>query len=170
VGPLYQLLLWVSNTVCALQRTNIENSKQIFSEKELRGHFPNIYHVSVSDLYEYIPTIDLPILLQEILYVDRSWEYINRSQTHESGNLDWGRAIPRNGVHKGGFRCSVVRRLESSKSVLGHCVCEQLQVMERTQVPTHTQESNIGRWSLDEKILIKVGLLYKTLPWIKPHL
>jgi hypothetical protein len=26
--------------------------------------------------------------------VDRSWEYINRSQTHECGNWDWGRTIP----------------------------------------------------------------------------
>ncbi len=26
--------------------------------------------------------------------VDQSWEYINRSQTHECGNWDWGRAIP----------------------------------------------------------------------------
>jgi hypothetical protein len=34
-------------------------------EKKLRGHSPNFQiHVSVSDLY--IPTIDLPILLQEI--------------------------------------------------------------------------------------------------------
>jgi hypothetical protein len=39
--------------------------KQIFPVKELRGHSPNFHtHVSVSDLY--IPTIDLPILLQEI--------------------------------------------------------------------------------------------------------
>ncbi len=112
----------------------------------MRGHCPNFHiHMSVSDLYEYIPTIDLPTLLQEILYVDRSWEYINRSQTHESGNWDWGRAIPRNRIYKGGFRCSVVRRLESRKSVLRHCVCEQLQVFESTQVLTHTQESNIGR-------------------------
>jgi hypothetical protein len=51
--------------VC-LQRTNTENSKQIFPEKELRGHSPNFHiYVSVSDLY--IPTIDLPILLQEML-------------------------------------------------------------------------------------------------------
>ncbi len=28
-------------------------------------------------------------------YVDRSWEYTNRSQTHECRNRDWGRAIPR---------------------------------------------------------------------------
>jgi hypothetical protein len=39
-----------------------ENSKQIFPERELRGHSPNFrIHVSVSDLY--IPRIDLPILL-----------------------------------------------------------------------------------------------------------
>ncbi len=39
-------------------------------------------------------------------YVDRSWECINRSQTHECGNWDWGRAIPRRGIHKWDFRCS----------------------------------------------------------------
>jgi hypothetical protein len=49
----------------ALQRTNTENSKQIFPEKELLGHSPNFHiHVPVSDLY--IPTIDLNILLHEI--------------------------------------------------------------------------------------------------------
>jgi hypothetical protein len=75
-----------------------KNWKQIFPEKELRSHSPNFHiNVSVSDLY--IPTIDLPILLQEIQYVDRSWEYINLSQTHECGNLDQGRAISRKGIH-----------------------------------------------------------------------
>jgi hypothetical protein len=71
-----------------LQKTNTEISKQIFPEKELRGHSPSfLIHVSVSDLY--IPTIDLPILLgingvaKLYTYVDRSWEHINRSQTHE---------------------------------------------------------------------------------------
>ncbi len=49
----------------ALQRNNTENLKQIFLEKELRGHSPNFHiHVSVSKLY--IPMIDLSILLQEI--------------------------------------------------------------------------------------------------------
>jgi hypothetical protein len=48
----------------ALQRTNTENWKQMLPEKELRGHSPNFQiHVFVSDLY--VPTIDLPILLQE---------------------------------------------------------------------------------------------------------
>ncbi len=40
-------------------------------------------------------------------YVDWSWEYINHSQTHECENWDWGRAIPRIGIHKWFFRCSV---------------------------------------------------------------
>jgi hypothetical protein len=41
-----------------------KNSKQILPEKELRGHGHNFHiYVSVSDLY--IPTIDLPILLQQ---------------------------------------------------------------------------------------------------------
>ncbi len=39
-------------------------------------------------------------------YVDQSWDYINRSQTHECGNWGWGRAIPRKGIHKWDFRCS----------------------------------------------------------------
>ncbi len=38
-------------------------------------------------------------------YVERNWEYINRSKTHECGNCDWGRAIPRKGIHKWDFRC-----------------------------------------------------------------
>ncbi len=41
-------------------------------------------------------------------YVDRSWEYINRSKTHEwFGNWDWGRAISFLGIHKWDFCCSV---------------------------------------------------------------
>jgi len=39
-------------------------------------------------------------------YVDQSWEYINRTQTHECGNWDWGLAIPFLGIHKRDFHCS----------------------------------------------------------------
>jgi hypothetical protein len=42
-------------------------------------------------------------------YMDRSWEYLNRSQTHECGNWDWGRTIPRKWIHKWDFRCSAVQ-------------------------------------------------------------
>jgi hypothetical protein len=64
-----------------LQRQNTEIAKQIFPEKEYRGLSLNFHiHASVSDLY--IPTIGLPILLEEIC-IDRSRDYINRSQTRE---------------------------------------------------------------------------------------
>jgi hypothetical protein len=53
------------------QRHNTENLKQIFPEKDLRGLSPNFHiHVSVSDLIQYIPTIGLPILLQEKMWTD----------------------------------------------------------------------------------------------------
>ncbi len=48
----------------------------------------------------------LPILLQGNMWTDPG--NINRSQTHECGNWDWGRAIPRKGIHKWDFPCSVV--------------------------------------------------------------
>ncbi len=48
-----------------LQRQNTEISKHLFSEKEYRGLSPNFHiYASVSDLH--IPTIGLPILLEEI--------------------------------------------------------------------------------------------------------
>ncbi len=48
-----------------MQRNDTKNLKQIFPEKELCDHSPKSHiHVSVTDLN--IPTIDLPILLQEI--------------------------------------------------------------------------------------------------------
>ncbi len=56
----------------------------------------------------YFSRIGLPILLQGKKYVDRSGEYTNRSQTHEYGNWDWGRAISRKGIHKWDFLCSAM--------------------------------------------------------------
>jgi hypothetical protein len=70
------------------------------------------FFLCVSDLY--ILTIDLPILPQ-----DRSWEYINRLQSHECGNWDWGRAVPRQGIHKWDFRFSAeLRYMEDLDNVL----------------------------------------------------
>ncbi len=55
-------------------------------------------------------------------YVDRSWEYINRSQTHECGNWGWGRAIPRKGIYKRNCRCSAEswRRSKQARYQLSH--------------------------------------------------
>ncbi len=39
--------------------------------------------------------------------MDQTWEYVNRSQTHECGNWDWGHTIPKKGIHKLDFPFSV---------------------------------------------------------------
>jgi hypothetical protein len=68
-----------------MQRTKAKNSKQIFLEQELFGHSPNAHiHVSVSDLY--IPTIDLPILLQENMWTDP----VNIKIGHRHMNVEIG--------------------------------------------------------------------------------
>ncbi len=57
--------IYYNGIAYALQRRNTEISKQIFPEKEYRGLSPNFHiNASVSDIY--IPTIGLPILLEEI--------------------------------------------------------------------------------------------------------
>ncbi len=54
---------------CILYWHSTKNLQQIFTEKELHGLSLNFHiHVSVSDLY--IPTIGLPILLQENMWTD----------------------------------------------------------------------------------------------------
>ncbi len=52
-------------------------------------------------------------------YVGRSWEYINRSQTHECGNWGWGRAIPRKGIYKRNCRCSASPPVTTLQTKLG---------------------------------------------------
>ncbi len=78
---------------------------------------PNIHiHVSTGDLY--IPTIDLHILLQEICGPILGIYGINRSKTHECENRDWGRLIPRKGIHKWDFRCSAYVILQLPETAL----------------------------------------------------
>jgi hypothetical protein len=95
--------------VCSLLRHNTENSAQIYTKKELRGLSTNFHiQVPVSDLY--IPkSQDRSAYSAAVKYVDRFWEYINRSQALECGNWDRGRAFPFPGIHKWNFRCSVLK-------------------------------------------------------------
>ncbi len=75
-------------------------SKQLFAEKELRGHRPSVCE-------RFIYSHDQSAFSVFRKYVDRSWENINRSQTHM--NVEIGTdapAIPRKGIHKWDFRCS----------------------------------------------------------------
>ncbi len=71
-------------------------------------------------------------------YVDRSWEYINRSQTHERGNWDWGRTIPFLRIHKWDFSCSVSMQ-GRGQTVLGrwHALSSTCQKPDRAK---HCQE------------------------------
>ncbi len=77
-----------------LQRQNTEISKQIFQEKEYRGLSSIFTFMRLWALYIFSRSVSLFCWRK---YVDRSWDYINRSQTHECWNWGWGRAIPRNG-------------------------------------------------------------------------
>ncbi len=52
--------------------------------------------------------IDMPILLQEIWGPILRIYTVNRSQTQECGNCEWGRAIPKKGIHKWDFRSVVL--------------------------------------------------------------
>jgi hypothetical protein len=99
----------VNTLTDTLQRHNTENLKRIFPERELRSLNTNFHiHVAVSDL---IYSHNRSAYSAAGKNVNRSWEYINRSQTHECGNWDWGRAIPFLGIYINGiFRCSVVCR------------------------------------------------------------
>jgi hypothetical protein len=47
-------------------------------------------------------------------YVDRSCDYINRSQAHECGNWDCGRASPFLGKHKWDFLSSVAPQAKAA--------------------------------------------------------
>ncbi len=71
----------------ALQRHNTKTSKQIFPEKKLRARpqsqFP---HSQVCERFIY--SHDWSALSAAGKYAGQSWEYINRSQTHECGNYD----------------------------------------------------------------------------------
>jgi len=60
-------------------------------------------HISVSDLY--IPKISPPTLL--FAFVDRSWDYIHRSQIHECRNWERGRAVSFLGIFVSNFQYSV---------------------------------------------------------------
>ncbi len=81
----------------------------------MRGLIPNYTFMCLRAIYIY-PTVGLPILLQKNM-LDRSWEYINRSQTHACENWDCGRAIPFLGIHKWVFRYSAARNEMDAESV-----------------------------------------------------
>ncbi len=67
---------------------------------------PTLIYLWEIYIFSYL-FIFLHILLQGNMWTDP--EYINRPQTHERGNWDWGRTFPRKGLHNWDFPCSVCR-------------------------------------------------------------
>ncbi len=84
-----------------LKRQNTEFLKQIFPERNIGVTVPISTFMRLWAIYIFPRSV---CLLSWRKYVDRSWDYINCSQTHECWNWDWGRAIPRKGIHKWDFR------------------------------------------------------------------
>ncbi len=106
----------------------------LFSKQNYIVLSPNVYtRISIE---RYIYFQDRSAYSAAGKYVDRSWEYINRSQTHECGNWDWGRAVPRKGIHKWDFRCSVYSEQRDSSAFTAHGRFDRHTVF----------ESNYGFW------------------------
>ncbi len=80
----------------------------VISRTELYSSVSQFLHSCICERFIYMP--GSVCYLAAARNVDRSWEYINcsqSSQAHEFRHRDWGCAIPFLGIHKWDFRCSV---------------------------------------------------------------
>ncbi len=75
------------------------------SKTELWCSVSQFLHSYICERFTYFQ--DMSAYSAAGIYVFKSWEFINRPQTYKSGNWDRGRAIPRKGIHKWYFSCSV---------------------------------------------------------------
>jgi len=100
-------------------------------------------------------------------YVDRFWEYINLSHTHKCGNWDWGSAIPRKGIHKWDFRCSVMQQytLQYPRRFLNTCFSTPFSIL------CHVQCVLSLRWiiALDITVLLTFYKL-NSCSWLVLHI
>ncbi len=131
-----------------LQRQYTENLKQIFPKIKLSGFSPHSY------IHLYIPTVGLPILLQENMCTEWS-EYINPSQKHECGNWDCGRAVSFLRVHTSDFLCSVLSCSQKSCCILPtytgltwRCQPDAWRLVSRALFTTLTQT-----WPLSRRVI-----------------
>ncbi len=87
----------------------------LFPKQNYNVLSPNSYtHTYICERFIYFQ--DWFVYFAAAKYVDRSWEYINRSQTHECRNRDRGRLIPFLGIHKLDFWYCAVKILRKSKA------------------------------------------------------
>ncbi len=78
----------------------IPRNKTVISKTELQCSVSKILHSYIRERFIYFQ--DRSAYSAAGKYVNRSWQYINLSHTgtHKGGSWDWGRAIPRKGIHK----------------------------------------------------------------------
>ncbi len=74
----------------------------MYSQKRIAGPQFQFPHLWACERYTY--SQDQSTYFPAAEYADRFWEYVNRSQTHECGNWDWGSAIPFLGLFVSNFR------------------------------------------------------------------
>ncbi len=85
------------------------------------------------------------------IYVDRSWDYINHSQPHECGNWDWGRAIPRKGIHKWDFPVSLTLHAIAVLNCMGRPSFPPRQRWHESAGHNVTQHVHCGAYELATK-------------------
>ena len=89
-------------------------------------------------------------------YVDWSWEYINRSKTHECGNWGWGRAIPRKGIHIWDFRCSVFINV-GDEDCLGGVLWKQRRLLTAEYVTNNfSRRYTTQQWQIQQTTKSKI--------------
>jgi hypothetical protein len=73
----------------SLQRHSTKTSKQVFLERNFAASVPisTFMYSCICELFIY-SQVDRSAFSVAGKYVNRFWEYINRSQTHECGNWD----------------------------------------------------------------------------------
>jgi hypothetical protein len=73
--------------LCIPRNETVQCAASLFPKQHYNVLSPNSYpHISVRDLNI---SMDRSVYFAAAKYVDRSWEYINRSQTHECENWDY---------------------------------------------------------------------------------